>query len=53
MKEKQCLRSLEKFQTTITELVKRFVSNDDDLQNIEIEIPPPSVMETTGMQLVT
>lgn len=49
VKEKFSLKNLEKFQSTINELASKFVSNDDDLQNIEIEPPAPVAMETTGI----
>ena len=42
-----CLKSLQKFQSAINEMASKFVTNDDDLENIEIEpVAPP--METEG-----
>ena len=45
MKDKPSLRSLQKFQATVNEMASKFVTNDDDLENIEIE---PVAMDQEG-----
>ncbi|XP_052772230.1 condensin complex subunit 3-like isoform X2 [Mya arenaria] len=42
VKDRISLRGLEKFQATINSLASKFVSNDDDLENIEIEPVAPT-----------
>ncbi|WAR22450.1 CND3-like protein [Mya arenaria] len=49
VKDRISLRGLEKFQATINSLASKFVSNDDDLENIEIE-PVAPTDQTQGVR---
>jgi hypothetical protein len=37
VKEKTCLKGLQKFEARINELASKFVSDNNDLENIDIE----------------
>ena len=44
MKDKASLRALEKFRATITDMVSKFVTNDEDLEGIDIQpVVPPTI----------